>query len=426
MRLALLAFLLAATTGVLLRFGLVWGMPAWAQNWEAVRHAHSHLMYFGWATLAIMAMIWHLLPRWTQQPLPRGTLWQMRLTAVAAFLSFPAFWSNGYGTTTIGSAELPLGALVSGWNGIMWIVFAVLYARATAHLVTRPLPIQLWDWAIFLLLAAWSGALGLVILVVLDIHDIFLQQAMLHLFLELFATGWFSLALLGLLWAWLGQADALPAHKLPTQSLALCLAPTFFLGMAPTLVPAHIFWIAALANLGATLLLGRHVVALWQRRAALPPLARFALAAFALHLLIALPLLWPGLWRWSALTQLRVFYLHNLLLGWVSSALLGLGIGLWFPLRLPEMRLLRGVWMGGIGAMLLALLSLGLITRVALLPATFWLQLAAWSSGLILVGISWLVGRAFLATKNSAAENSAAENVAADRHRADHLRADHP
>ena len=56
--LALFALALAADTGVLLRFGLIHGMPDWAQNYGAVRHAHSHLMYFGWVTLALMTIIW--------------------------------------------------------------------------------------------------------------------------------------------------------------------------------------------------------------------------------------------------------------------------------------------------------------------------------------------------------------------------------
>lgn len=379
---ALVALLLAAWTGVLLRFGLFRGMPSWAQNLHAVRHAHSHLMYFGWATLALMAMIWHLLPRWTHAPLPRGVRWQMAATVLVAFLSYPAFWSNGYGVTEIGPVALPLGSMVSGWNGLMWLLFALLYRRATAHLGKRPLPVQLWDWAVLLLLLACAGALGMVILIALDHPSVFLQQAMLHLFLELFATGWFTLALLGLLWAWVGEQRQLP-RWLPTQSLALCLAPTFFLGMSPALVPPHIFWISAGGNAGAAMLLALHLWQLWRNRDALPLLARSGLVALAIHLAIAGMLLWPGLWQWSAATQLRIFYLHNLLLGWISSTLLGLAITLWFPLAPPWSRLLSSLWQGGVGIMLLALLGLGLVDLWPLLPALAWLRLAAWSSVLV-------------------------------------------
>ncbi|MEZ4710446.1 MAG: hypothetical protein R3A44_24805 [Caldilineaceae bacterium] len=68
---SLLSLALAAGTGVLLRFGLVMGMPAWASNYGAIRHAHSHLMYFGWVTLGLMALIWRGLPGLTGRPLPK-------------------------------------------------------------------------------------------------------------------------------------------------------------------------------------------------------------------------------------------------------------------------------------------------------------------------------------------------------------------
>ncbi len=384
MQLALVAFLIAAMTGVLLRFGLFLGMPAWAQNFTAIRHAHSHLMYFGWATLALMALIWRLLPQWTHKPLPRVVYWQMSLTAVMAFLSFPAFWSNGYGLTQLGSAALPLGSMFAGLNGLMWIFFAIIYARVTASVVDRPLPIQLWDWAIVLLLLAFAGALGLTMLIVLGVENIFLQQAMLHLFLELFATGWFTMALLGLLWAWVGQ-HTLQRVWLPTQSLALCLGPTFLLGVTPGLVPTSLFWISAIANFGAALLLARHLYLLWQQRAHLPLFVRFGLLALAVHLLISVAILWPGLWQWSGGTQLRVFYLHNLLLGWVSSGLLGLVAALWLALPGGWAQWLRAAWWGGVACMLLALLGIGILPVWPLLSARLWLQLAAWSS-IIIVG----------------------------------------
>lgn len=402
MRVALGAFLLAASTGVLLRFGLFQGMPAWAINFSAVRHAHSHLMYFGWGTLAIMAMIWRLLPRWTAQPLPRAVPWQMGLTAVAALLSFPAFWPNGYGVTQIGPAQLPLGSMVSGVNGLLWLFFAVLYWRATAHLASRPLPVQLWDWALVMLLLAFGGALGLVALIALDLRTVFLQQAMLHLFLETFATGWFTLALLGLFWAWIIDSSHTTAPRnLPTGFLAFALAPTFFIGMSPALVPPHIFWISAAANLIAALLLARHAWALWQRRDALPPLARVALAALSIHILIAPALLWPGVWRWSAATQLHIFYLHNLLLGWMSSGLLGLALALWFqPARLWR-RLVSATWITGVGVMLLALVGLGLLGLAAPLSALTWLRIAAWASVIVAATIALVLLHALLPQKET-------------------------
>lgn len=375
---AFFALAVAICTGMLLRFGLVLGMPTWAQNYTAIRHAHSHLLYFGWVTVGLMALIWHFLPTLTGRSLPRGVGLQMTASTLLALLSFPAFWINGYGVTQIGSAELPLGSMAAGLNGVVWLLFAALYGRATWGLAERPLPVQLWDWAVILLLFAFSGALGLVASIALGSSSLLLQQLSLHLFLDLFGVGWFSMALLGVLWAFLSR-NALPAGWLPTQSLALLLAPTFMLGVSPALLTTDMFWVAALANLAAAMLLGCHLLALWHRRRLLPIFVRFGLSILGVHLLTALAVAWPGVWQWSAGTQLRVFFLHNFLLGWVSSTLMGM-------LRLqgraysqPSEQRITFLWIGAVVVMLVALLGVGLL-QFNPVPAVTWLWLAAWSS----------------------------------------------
>lgn len=376
---------LAAATGVLLRFGLYLGMPTWAANFNAVRHAHSHLMYFGWATLGLMALIWHYLPDYTGQRPPRAARRQLGVTAGLALLSFPAFWANGYGLTPVAGHELPLGAMVSGLNGLAWFWFMGLYYQATRRTAVRALPLQLWDWGLILLVVASLGALGVAGSAMLHSSSIFIQQFFLHLFLDLFAVGWFSLGLLGVLWAGLARHVAIP-QRLPAMSLAVALAPTFVLGMSPMAVTPGMFWIAASANALAVGLLARHLLALWARRRHLPWLVWFALAALTIHLAATLLVLAPGLWRWSAGTQLRVYLLHNFLLGWVSSGLLAS-----LFLAVGEQAARRGqaaawVWMAGVAAMLVALAGLGLVGVIPI-PPLVWLRVAAWSS-LIPAGVA--------------------------------------
>ncbi len=375
---ALAALVIAAWTGVLMRFGMVYGFPAWAQNFGAIRHAHSHLMYFGWVTLALMALIWHRLPALTGRALPRGVRWQMAATAIMALLSFPAFWANGYGLTQIGPARLPLGSMVAAWNGLTWFVFIWLYVRATRGLAVRPAAVQLWDWALFLLLLASGGALGLMAMVFTRADNPFLQQFFLHQFLDLFAAGWFSLALLGVLWSMVED----PPRRLPTFSLALLVTPTFLLGISPGLLSPLLFWVAALANAGAALLLAAHGVQLWRRRAGLPPMIVPALAGLAVVVLVAGALLWPGMWEENASGQMRVFYLHNLLLLWVSTALLG-AVEAAFPgIERSALRWINAVWVAGVAALVAALFGLALAPRAGMsqLP---WLVGAAWASLLV-------------------------------------------
>lgn len=406
---AFFAFTVAACTGILLRFGLLMGMPAWASNFGAIRHAHSHLMYFGWATLGLMTLIWHYLPQQTERSLPKHVGLQMAASALLSLLSFPAFWSNGYGLTQVGSAELPLGAMVSGLNGILWLVFAGFYFRATWGLQERPLPIQLWDWAILLLLIAFGGALGLVGLVVTDSTSIALQQIFLHLFLDLFAVGWFNLALLGVLWAWLANHTPLP-RWLPSRSLATLLVPTFFLGVSPILVVDALFWLAALANLGAALLLAWHLRGLWQRRKHLPSVVQFGLVIFGVHITSALFVIWPGFWQWSAGTQLRIFFLHNFLLGWVSSGLIGMVMVAGIKLIRGTERTMTTLWVGGISFMLLALFGVGFVQFVSISAADF-LWIAAWSSiGPALIGF-WMLAHLFVKNHLGAREIRPSEHV---------------
>jgi len=52
-RTSLTFFVLAGLTGFLFRLELTYG-GSFGMNLVNVRHAHSHLMYFGWATPALM------------------------------------------------------------------------------------------------------------------------------------------------------------------------------------------------------------------------------------------------------------------------------------------------------------------------------------------------------------------------------------
>lgn len=388
---ALAALVIAAWTGVLMRFGMVYGFPTWAQNFGAIRHAHSHLMYFGWVTLALMALIWHRLPALTGRALPRGVRWQMAATAIMAMLSFPAFWANGYGLTQVGPARLPLGSMVAAWNGLTWFVFIWLYWRATRGLPVRPVAVQLWDWALALLVLASGGALGLMAMVFTRADNPFLQQFFLHQFLDLFAVGWFGLALLGVLWSMVEE----PPRRLPTFSLALLITPTFLLGMSPGSLSPLLFWVAALANAGAALLLAFHGWQLWRCRASLPLLLGPALAGLGVVLLVAGALLWPGMWEQNAGGQMRIFYLHNLLLLWVSTALLGAIQGVFPGIERRTLRWLNAVWVTGVAAMVATLFGLALAPQLGLrqLP---WLHGAAWASVLVAMAATGLWVFAFV------------------------------
>lgn len=49
-------FVLAGATGAWMRFSFLYGFPA-GLVFQNMRHAHSHLMYFGWTTPVIMGLL---------------------------------------------------------------------------------------------------------------------------------------------------------------------------------------------------------------------------------------------------------------------------------------------------------------------------------------------------------------------------------
>ncbi len=379
--LAILILVLAGSTGSLLRFALVYGMPP---GWGEIRnvvHAHSHTM-FGWTVLALMALIWHFLPDLTGRDLPRGVRWQMAATFLFSLLQLPAFWPNGYQSTQIGPAQLPLGAISAGFAGLTWFWFMGLYVWMVHGVNQRPLALRLWNWAVLLLFIASLGAMAEPGLLVAGVENPFVKHLFLHLFLDLFTTGWLLLAIFGALWAHLGPEKASEGW-LPAASLALFILPTFLLGMPPDMLTPGLFWLAVLANLVVAALVTVHLVRFWRRREALPRLVRFGMLGLVVQVGAAVMMLSPQVWTWGV-GALRIYYLHDLLLLWASSAILGLLIARFGNSASPWQRWMVGLWMTGVGLMWLALLAGGFAPWLPVSGRTF-LAIAAWSSVIIVL-----------------------------------------
>lgn len=331
-RAALSAFVVAALTGLLYRTGLTYGVTL-GFDLVHIRHAHSHLMYFGWATPALFALMAAALPRLTGRPAPRGLAGVLTACFGAALVAYPLFLLFGYTPVAVGPARMPLAVIGSTLNMFGWWGFTLLYARWTRGVERGP-ALLLWDLALTMLVLATLGAGGLALLKPLGIEDPTWASALTHIFLDLFSEGWFVLAVLGLAHAVLRPAPSRwTAWSL--YALGAGVPVLFALGMPSALVPPGL---KLLARAGGTLVglgllaqtavlaraaLGRGAGLRWRW---LVPLAFLAMKA-AGQLGISLA---PGAW-WSGLPGLRILYLHLMLLGFVTLGAAAAARAAWGP-----------------------------------------------------------------------------------------------
>jgi hypothetical protein len=391
---ALLLFVLAGLTGSLYRFGMLHGLPADLQLVN-VRHAHSHLMYYGWVTPALMTLIaTHLLRSLPDIQLRKR--WQRRfglvigLTLGLALLAYIPFLLYGYGLVAVGTAQLPPAVIGSFFNLIGWYAFAFLYWRLTRGR-PRPPAWRLWDMALGFLLLASLGGWGLALGRPLQITSPALISGLTHFFLDLFSYGWFALALLGLMVA---NVPQVVSHRLTSWAeglLLMGLPVIFLLSMPQGLVPPAVRIVAGVGGAMVAVGLWLYLWLLWPRlgTAWRVPLLFMGLTGVAL---VSVSL--PGVADWAAAMALRVSYLHWLLLGFVSLGLLAATADLWGDGAVYGRRLFT------IAAIIL-ILSLVPLTRLwpVVWSGRWALTLAAWVSlgptlvALMMIGVNMGVKR---------------------------------
>ncbi len=391
---ALALFVLAGLTGALLRYGQLRGLPA-GLNLVNVRHAHSHLMYFGWATPALMGLIAAWLPRLTGRPLSRRFQWAMGATVIAALLAYVPFLLYGYRPAEIGGNRLPISVFAATLNVLAWYGYAFLYFKTTRG-TSRVRALRFWDAALIFMILASFGAWGVAIVSRLGVEDPFWSLAMTHLFLDVFSEGWFVLAMLGLVYAAHGPARE-SAARWGEQLIVIGLPVLFLLAMPVNLVPGGLRAIAGIGGLlvGVGLLLT--VVALWPAVSGGIGGWRLPLILLALKAVIGLGMILPLTARWAQQNGLRIFYLHTLLLGFITLGLLVATREMWGRAAVAGQRWL----IGAVLVLLLLLLPMTGIWPAALSGRWALLAVAVASLGPVLAMI-WMLLRLLLGRRQPA------------------------
>lgn len=313
--LALGFFILAGSTGAWLRFGITTGFP-WGLQYTNIRHAHSHLMYFGWATPALMTLILTSLARIAPRPLPRAFRPILDYTFIAAGLAYVAFLLFGYRPAPIGGNMLPLSVIAAGLNVVGWYAFIWHYYKYTKG-APRTLPIRMWDAALIFIGLASLGGWGLPLLTLLQIEDPLISMALTHLFLDTFADGWFVLAMLGLIYTAVPAAASQNLARRSHDLMIIGLPVLFIMGIPTHLVTGPLRLIGSAGALLVGLGLLGHLAVLWRRAAGW----RLPLFFLGLKAVTQLAIVVPAVAVWAERAALRVPYLHWLLLGFITLGL---------------------------------------------------------------------------------------------------------
>lgn len=198
-RLALLSFIIAAATGALFRYGLIYPLPG-ALALDNIRHAHTHLMFFNWVSPPVMAWMATLLYR-SEQKIPlRNYQYCLYTMLFLGFLSYPFFLFFGYRPVDLGFASLPLSAIISGLIMLTWYWFAALYFQHRKQAKAAP-ALEIFDGAVVALLVSSLGAWGVSAAQFIDGINSLIPSALTYFFLNVFTEGWAVLAAIGIIWS---------------------------------------------------------------------------------------------------------------------------------------------------------------------------------------------------------------------------------
>lgn len=190
--LALAALGCALGTGALFRWvAFQWAEVPWSLT--NLRHAHSHLVLFGWAIPGLFLAM----------DRSRGSSEANRhngnylFLGITAWLSWPLFLQYGYESTAIGSARLPLSVIVSGMGMVGWYVWLVRAAKDGVSEGSRPAG-RLTDVSMVLL---FSASIFAWVLPVAQARGSSLEQVqfLIHVFLHLLVVGFLGTGTLSLL-----------------------------------------------------------------------------------------------------------------------------------------------------------------------------------------------------------------------------------
>lgn len=321
---AFACFILAGITGTFYRLGIVGWLP-WDLSLQNIRHAHSHLMFFGWAVpLPLYIFLTKIAAdtgtnktaiRWM-----RRSLWGCLFFGI---LSYPFFLFFGYHSVEIGAFTMPLSVIMSGMVMITWYLFIGSYLAVRNKLESRINP--WYEASLVMLFISSLGAWGVALIQYIDPVNQLFMKALTHFFLAVFTEGWVLLAVLAILFDALSlkDRDLLLSPGVLIGMIAVGAPLTFPYGISESLLNPMLLNSARFGGLIIAvalfiLLYGFLKSGKWKTSIWIWPLGLILIKALMQLSTSILPSEF-----WLADHALRILYLHVLLLGILTLGCVG-------------------------------------------------------------------------------------------------------
>ena len=318
-QLSLLSFIIAAITGFLYRYGMLYPMPD-SLNFANIRHAHSHLMFFNWVSPPIMIWIASQLISSSDSRSIAKFNSCFYVMIFLGFLSYPFFLLYGYHSVPIGSAALPLAAIISGLVMITWYWFGWLYFRRRKA-AGNSLPFLFFDAALIALLISSLGAWGVSIFQFTPVDSPQISSAMTHFFLAVFTEGWAVLGILGIMWQKAETSELSHNSGWLWQPILFGSMLIFPFSLSESVITPAMHYTAKLGTVLIAISLTLNLYHFLKSASFKGVIWKTILGLIALKILFQIAAVLPtGIWPGEH--GLRVLYLHLLLLGIVSILLI--------------------------------------------------------------------------------------------------------
>ncbi len=289
---------------------------------QNVRHAHSHLMFFCWITPVPMAYITQHISKHTKtavQELARTT-WAVLLIGL---ISYPFFLIWGYRPANLGFAELPVSVILSGIIMVAWYSYIRHFIKARRD-VPHSIERSFYEAALFMLALSSLGAWGVAITQFWNLENPLYATALTHFFLATFTEGWGVLMAVGLMFEYLKPELPKISHFWFIAPVVLGVPLLFPFGIPSDLLNPSLLLSArigaAIVSAGLLTILyflsKSDIAKIWWWRVILILFGAKILLQFTAAIT-------PSVF-WIGEHGLRIFYLHTMLLGFLTLLYFGI------------------------------------------------------------------------------------------------------